>query len=339
MNIVWPAGKKAAFTFIDDTDDAFMPEIQEVYDLLYANGILSTKTVWVYPVRDPDESKGDCLSENEDYRNFVVELQRRGFEIALHNVGSGGYTRSETIKGLEYYRELLGSYPRIHINHSYNIENIYCGPRRFSFPLNKLVQILYPGYKGFQGDCLGSDYFWGDVHKKHIAFSRNYEIDDLNVSKRLPIPYRDSSYSDYANLMFASCFAPNQWIMARRLEQKNIDRLVHEGGCAIVYTHFGYYHQEGGLDGSFARAVERLGSRSDIWYAPVSTILDYLLSSGQAGGEISFIKKKSIEAHSLWTRIKYRYVNKIDDFHYKASLGESAKTRQLSSVQKGTGHV
>ena len=118
-NLKLPEGKKFIFTIIDDTDDAFHDKIKPIYDLLYKNGLKTTKTVWVYPVRDPKYSKGDSLSDLF-YRDFILDIKNKGFEIALHNVGSGDYIRSEIIKGLDDFKKIIGNFPKLHINHSYN---------------------------------------------------------------------------------------------------------------------------------------------------------------------------------------------------------------------------
>ena len=83
------------FSIVDDTDDATLENIKPVYDFLYSKGILITKTVWVYPPRDKPSS-GDSLQRPE-YLEFIRDLHRKGFEIALHNVGSGDYTREEIL--------------------------------------------------------------------------------------------------------------------------------------------------------------------------------------------------------------------------------------------------
>ena len=124
MNLKFPNNKKFIFTIIDDTDDAELEKIKPVYDILYNAGLRTTKTIWVYPVRDLKYSKGDSL-QNKNYLDFVKELISRGFEIGLHNVGSGNYERNEIVNGLEEYKQLLGDYPNIHVNHSYNKDNIY----------------------------------------------------------------------------------------------------------------------------------------------------------------------------------------------------------------------
>ena len=92
--ILWPNGKKAAFTIIDDTDDATLPCIDKVYQLLASSGLRTTKTVWVYPVRDRHLFSGDSLLCDSGYLSFVKSLSQNGFEIGLHNVGSGDFKRN-----------------------------------------------------------------------------------------------------------------------------------------------------------------------------------------------------------------------------------------------------
>ena len=102
--INFPDNKKFIFTIIDDTDDAFLENIKPVYDFLYEYGIFITKTVWVYPPRD-EESKGHSL-QHDGYRDFIIELKKKGYEIALHNIGSGEYLQEEILTGLEEYKKI-----------------------------------------------------------------------------------------------------------------------------------------------------------------------------------------------------------------------------------------
>ena len=44
--MIWPGKKKCALAFIDDTDDAVLPDIKSIYKILLANGIKTTKTIW-----------------------------------------------------------------------------------------------------------------------------------------------------------------------------------------------------------------------------------------------------------------------------------------------------
>jgi hypothetical protein len=317
---ILPKGKKFIFTIIDDTDDSFTYNIKPIYDLLYKNKLRTTKTVWVKKVRDIGISKGDSL-ENIEYRNFVKELKNKKFEIGLHNVGSGAFNRQEIKDGLLEFKNILGEYPSIHVNHSYNPDNIYSGSNRFSFPFSIFIKLFYSKYKKFYGDDTNSKYFWGDYHKKFIKYSRNYEIDDINVLKANPyMPYRDKAYENYANYWYSSTFAPNQLVFNKLINKKSIDRLKNEGGVCILYTHLGYFYKNGKIDKKFKETIELLGKDKEGLYITVSETLNLLKKYKKQNlidDYIPFYHKKFLEFKSLITRIKYRFFVKIDDFHFK----------------------
>lgn len=130
MGIKWPNNKKFAFTIVDDTDNGTVKNIKPVYDFLYNHNIITTKTVWVYPPRDG--FTGDCLLDNK-YLNFILDLQGKGYEIGLHNVGSGRFNRDEIIDGIRIFNEKLGFDPNLQINHASNPDNIYWGSDRYQF--------------------------------------------------------------------------------------------------------------------------------------------------------------------------------------------------------------
>jgi hypothetical protein len=320
-NLTWPDGKRAAFTIIDDTDDAELPQIRDIYDILRSSGLRTTKTVWVYSPRDPKFVRGDSLAGSEEYLAFIRELIEQGFEIGLHNVGSGSFNREETVAGIELFNRLLGFYPNIHVNHSYNKENIYSGDERFGWPFRFFVRNMYLGYSGFEGTNPTSDYFWGDIHKSKIRWSRSLEVDRLNLMGLVPIPYSQSRFNEYANYFYPSTFCPNQDIFNKKITRKSIDRLVAEGGLSIVYSHFGYYHERGKIDKGFVDTCAVLNEfRDDIWFAPLGEILSYLEKKNGIR-EIGTLQRMRLEAECLYTRVKYRYVVRLDDYHYKKSLG------------------
>lgn len=317
----FPNNKKFAFTIIDDTDDAFLENIQPIYDFLFEKGLRTTKTVWVYPVRDHETSKGDSLQRLE-YLEYIKLLKRRGFEIALHNVGSGAFQRNEIIQGLNDYKDLLGEFPKIHINHSYNPDNIYSGEKRFVNFLRPIIRRIYPQYADkFAGEIEGSEYFWGDYHKSIIKYNRNYEFDQLNIIKKNPeIPYKDTSFDKYSNYWFSAAFAPNQWVFNHIVNKKSIDNLEKESGVCILYTHFGYYMYEGNkIDPGFKDRINYLSSKNG-WFVPVSEILDFLLEQKEIRNSPEYIKyyrKALLSISHLFTRIKYRKFIKIDDYYFK----------------------
>lgn len=310
------------YTIVDDTDDSTLENTKPIYDFLFEKGIKITKTVWVYPPRD-EHSKGDSLQRPE-YLNFIKELKDRGFEIGLHNVGSGNYKRSEILAGLEEFKEKLGDYPKIHINHSYNQDSIYGGFKRFNWPFNFLVKRMYPQYAGvFQGETEGSDYFWGDVHKKIIRFSRNHEFSGLNTAKHDKyMPYTDPKRSKYSNYWFSATFAPNQWVFNHVVTPQKIDKLEKQGGIGIVYTHLGYFMRDGKIDRGFKDRIEYLANKKNGSFIPVSEILDTIVQDRIQKGELPYPvlpwwQKSRMEFQHLLTRLLFRKIVKLDDYSFK----------------------
>ena len=102
----WPNNKDFAFTIIDDTDGATVSNISSVYSFLTKNDFKITKTVWVYPSRN--NFTGQTL-QMDDYYIFLSNLEKQGFEIQLHNVGSGKFRRTEIIEGLNIFKEKFGN--------------------------------------------------------------------------------------------------------------------------------------------------------------------------------------------------------------------------------------
>lgn len=100
MNPLWPDNNDFAFTIIDDTDDATLDNIKPVYDYLYEKSLFITKTVWMYPTRN--NIPGTSI-QNKAYLDYIKELKEKGFEIQLHNVGSGNFSRTEILTGLELF--------------------------------------------------------------------------------------------------------------------------------------------------------------------------------------------------------------------------------------------
>jgi hypothetical protein len=317
--IYLPNNKKFVFTIIDDSDDSFLENTKPIYDFLFENGIFITKTIWVYPPRDR-ESKGHSL-QHEGYRAFILDIKNKGYEIALHCVGSGQYFRKEILQGLEEYKNFFGEYPKININHSYNIDSIYGGYKRFSFPFNFLIKWLHPVYaQKYEGENRESPHFWGDVHKKLIKYNRNYETDQLNTIKFNPyMPYIDKSKAEYSNYWFSATFAPNQWVFNKIVSQRAVDRLEQENGICILFTHLGYYMKDGKINQGFQDKIGYISQKKSGWFVPVSTVLDYLMVNKGNDTFLPRIVKFKLELLYLFLRFKYGKILKLDDHTFKRS--------------------
>ena len=187
--------------------------------------------------------------------------------------------------------------------------------------MDSFINFNRGGYGGFEGEIPTSAHYWGDLHKKHIKFSRSYEVAGLNLAALVRFPYTDAKYSGCCNKFFPSVFCSNQDLFSTAVTEASVKQLIAEGGCSIVYTHLGYYHERGGIDPGFVRALDVLKQHAgELWFAPVGEILEHM-EREQGLHEIGRLEKLALEARSLWTRLKYRYITGLDDYHYKKSVG------------------
>ncbi len=272
----WPDNKKFAFTIVDDTDNATVFNIKPVYDFLYSHGFKITKTLWVYPPRD--KFAGQCL-QDEEYRQFIYELQGRHFEIALHGVGSGSFKREEILAGIDEFYQLMDFYPHMHINHSQNPDNIYWGAERHTRPIRLFLNLIYWNKRKFYGTNPASKHFWGDISKRHFKYIRNHTFNGINTLKYDPkMPYQVKAKEEYSNYWFSSSDGHTIEEFNALVTPENILKLEKEGGLCIVYTHFasGFVNKEGQLNQRFKENMKFLSTRNG-WFAPAGEILDYML--------------------------------------------------------------
>jgi hypothetical protein len=274
--MTYPQQKQFAFTIVDDTDNATTTNIKPVYDLLYDLGLLTTKTVWAYPSRNHFE--GQSL-QDIDYLEFVKHIHGKGFDIQLHNVGSGNFLSEEVKAGIEFFKEKLGYYPSMQINHASNKDNLYWGNKRFGTFLKWFYKCFISSRNSFSGEVPQSDYFWGEEAKKHIKYIRNRVFNGINTLKYDPkMPYQEP-HKNYSNYWFSSSDGHTVEEFTALISQKNVNKLVRERGVCIVYTHFSsdFVNAQGEVNPQFKERLEYL-SRQNGWFVPANQILDYLLS-------------------------------------------------------------
>jgi len=304
----WPDSKGFAFTVFDDTDNSTIDNVKPVYDFLHELNFRTTKSVWVYEPRG--RFSGQSLSD-PSYLAWIKELKLKGFEIGLHNVGDGEYTRDEIMAGFELFNKLLGEYPSIHTNHASNPDNIYWFGDRFDWPYDILYNIytklFNKKHPGSGGSEMGSPYFWGDICKKYIKYIRNYSCSNINTLSFNPsMPYIDARKQAYSNRWFSSSDGQTVQEFCDLIRPEALANLVSEGGACIVYTHFasGFVDANGRVDPLFRRRMEYLASLNG-YCEPASTILDYLELRQEK--ELVYIRPPT--CRWLWDRIikKYRY--------------------------------
>lgn len=300
----FPDGKRFAFTIIDDTDVATVENVKPIYDLLHSVGMRTTKTVW--PVRCPEGSKNFSSSqtlEDDDYRAFVVELQRRGFEITWHGATMESSERERTFAALDLFHTTLASYPRIHVNHAHNKENIYWGSGRVDHPLIKRAFEYFAGRPGeyFLGHVEGSRYWWGDLCQRHITYTRNLTFAEINTAKVNPsMPYRDSA-RPLSKWWFSASDAEGVSEFNDLLSPRNQDRLESEGGVCIVATHLGKgYVRNGSVHPVARERIAALAGRPG-WFPTVSELLDWMRTQNSS----------DVLPPSEWRRMQWRWARDL----------------------------
>jgi hypothetical protein len=277
MKIQWPQGKRFAFTVFDDTDLSSPGNFEAVYDCLSDLGFRTTKSVWPTSgsYRRPKDIQGSTC-EDPDYLKYVLELQRRGFEIAFHNSFDLALPREEIRAALDQFKKLFGHDPRSMSNHASSEEGIYWGSAR----LSGLARLLYGLKQGLsrhhQGHLSGKPYFWGDLCRERVEYVRNFVYSDINTLNVCPqMPYHDPK-RPYVSQWFASTEGPKIDTYLQALSDENQDRLEEQGGACIMYTHFAAgFQSDGKLNSEFRRLMTRLSQKNG-WFVPVSELLDYI---------------------------------------------------------------
>jgi len=322
MRIQFPGGKAFAFSIVDDTELGTVANLKPVYDLLYELGFRTTKTIWVRKGLNPDPlwTSPQALEdehfwansqtlEDEDYLEFVLELQRQGFEIAMHMAAPSSSRRSETISAYQTFKKVFGYYPKINTNHP-NAENIYWGMDRFDSPFLQTLYDKITGWGQFWGHVEGSEFFWGDVCQRHTRYVRNFTFRSINTLKVNPgMPYHDSR-RPYVNYWFSSSDGADVERFSRLISERNQERLLREKGCCIVYTHFGKGFVEGEkLNTTWEQLVRKLAQKNG-WFVPTSELLDFLLEQKKIG-DISWGERMYLSYRWMLEKVREHIAGKL----------------------------
>lgn len=302
--ITFPEGKRFAFSIVDDTDMATLERVKPLYELLARYGMRTTKTVWVMETNEPTHqpNQGDTL-HNPAYLAFILDLKAKGFEIALHGVRGGSSVRQEIVSGLEEFRDAIGQYPSIHVNHSLNRDNIYWGEHRWSFALFRWLYASVEKHEFFGQDS-ASAHFWGDLVQQHVRYVNQFTYGDINLLALNPsMPYRLTD-KPYVNYWFPTADGDNLDRFEYLLRKENLDRLEREGGVCLLYTHMGAgsFNEGDAANPRFESRLKDLTSRNG-WFAPASEILKYLSEQPGWRADLTFREKVRLEVLFLWNAL------------------------------------
>jgi len=299
----WANQKKFAFTIVDDTDKATIENVKPIYDLLAELGIKTTKTVW--PLAPSQKSNfGGMTCQDEEYLKWLYSLRDEGFEIAFHGATDHTSGREDTERAIEFFHRLFGDEDFLYCAHSGQKESMYWGKYRLGGTRRATYQFvtLHIRNNHYKGHVEGDPLFWGDLCRKHIRYVRNFVFREINTFKICPeMPYHDPS-RPYVNSWFASSDGADVCSFRKLMSEKNQDSLEKEGGLCIVYTHFAKgFCANGKLDPEFVRLMRSL-SRRNGWFAPATTILDYL--RGQPGWVRNINPSRIRELEWKWLLMK-----------------------------------
>lgn len=277
-DIAYPDGKDFIFTIFDDTDVATLGNIQPVYDFLDSVGIYITKSVWPLnsDCKDSDYLGSHTL-EYEAYRNYIVILADKGFEIGFHGASMESSLRERTRQGLDYFKDVVGYYPSSYACHAGNKENIYWGQNRFNHKIfKKLYKVFSKDKVEYQGEKEGSPFFWGDICYDKIDYMRTFTFNSINLLNIHKLPLYINKDQKYSKYCFITSDTDNVNEFNKILCKANQERLEHERGVCILTTHFGKgFVKKGKLNPETQDLLMQL-SRRNGWFAPVSDVLKYL---------------------------------------------------------------
>ncbi len=300
MSVTWPNGHKFAFTIVDDTDFATIEKVKPVYELLAGLGMRTTKTVWMFPGQGVPVC-GGATCEEQEYVDWILSLQRNGFEIALHNAAPCTSRREITSLGLTRFRELFGPGEILFCNHATNGENIYWGQARLSGWRRTLYNLATRGKRRdiSHGHVAGNPLFWGDLCQQRVRYVRNFVFDDLDALAVCPEqPYHDPN-KPYVNFWFTSADGANLKRFLANFTTAKFKRLADAGGFCVAYVHFGAgFAENGKVDPEFRKCMEYLASLNG-WFVPASQVLDRL-RHGAGTGERAITPKRLQQLETKW---------------------------------------
>ena len=307
----WPDNKKFAFSVVDDTDCTTLANGPVVYDFLRSCGLRTTKTVWMFDgeVRDDNRRIIGTTCQDLSYLEWVLKLQKEGFEIGIHNTSWSRSRRERVVQALDRFKEHFGDYPKVLAQHNDTVpnESVYWGENRIG-GISRAVYKALIRVKGerrniYQGEMEDSPFFWGDVCKARIKYVRNFVYPESNTLRACPVmPYHDAD-RPYVNYWFASTEGPDVRSFCACLTKERLQRLEEEHGACIMYTHFGtnfVVNRE--LDAEFRRVIERLVQRSG-WFVTASELLDHLLAQ-QGHKVVSARQRALLETKWLWHKVR-----------------------------------
>lgn len=278
----WPYPYKFAFGITDDPDQSTIDRVRRIYEFCESLGIYPTRGTWVFP---PSRRCGQLQQglpdygvslENDEYRQWCLDYQARGGEIALHGVSSGDNTREDVAHGLERFETIFGSKPKTTFFHKHNAENMYWGESFSNSRLQRLlVRLLIPTKREiFLGHDPSSEYFCGDLMRECVHYTRLFRTRDLDVLSKNPNMPFHLPQTPMVRFWFSA--SAQDLKLCRKITKESLSRVSKNDGLILMYAHLAekFVSDSGEIDPIARRAFECIGSSDSCWKAAVSEILD-----------------------------------------------------------------
>lgn len=131
---------------------------------------------------------GGATCEDQDYLGWIHELQRQGFEIALHDAAASTSTGEVTCSAVQDFKRQFGNGQFLCCNHTGCRDGIYWGDARLSGWRRTVYNLATRGKRaGISRGHIESDpLFWGDVCRADVRYVRNFVFDDLDTPGVVP---------------------------------------------------------------------------------------------------------------------------------------------------------
>jgi hypothetical protein len=281
----FPARRRFAFTIVHDADSAYSRRLEPLFEVFDELGFKITVTVfplWADWARDGDiwrawnerDDDGGFFAPqavplmDEKEREFYKRLAARGHEIGMHTPSETSSTREDVIRAFEYFREVLGGYPRVYTEHSVDTKRdaqAKEGSRPDSAHYNTDLLNSYGPWVWVDDDC-------GVPDNRHDRF---YDILALNGS-----PFNTLAAQRYG--INKGFLRTGKWREADGdgflawYSEENIDSLEENRGLALVYMHLDAKWIDSRTR-KMRRAIKDrltyLASKNG-WFVPAGAILD-----------------------------------------------------------------
>jgi len=348
------------FTIHDDTDTFDYRNGNATYQGFYNAGFLTSVSAWA-------ETSWDKTGfvDNANQRNWLLDLQSKGFELALHSATGGTDTRQTTINAFNNWSEYFG-FPMMYIEHSSNGEHLISGSgadATSNYYLLDLVNTSNVSYY-WNLDAYENNALWKTSAENSSSFYNGWKaygesIDPItgerwsngeislfpnytNEKAKLPLVDEHGTSINLTSMIGKIHIRDAAHIPSTGLRQlytpAHIFDLVETKDLTIMYTHSGSYSE---FNSTLAEVA-----RYDGYFVPAGVLLNYSsklervsITPGDKTFTVTNNGEYEIEGVVVYpdtngTIINISYAN-ISDGRYLLSIGLDQDEMMLPPLSPG----